>query len=117
MNPIDKIYSNQVGISFFWKRETHVSIPRVQLVFREIGFLLSINELKDFSDSCITTKETQCCDECVDPQNCRSLLLRTPSEKIDLAVNREELDQIHELINGTIFRVELKNWVKNLCFN
>ncbi len=117
MNPIDKIYSNQVGISFFWKRETKVTMPRVQLVFRDIGFLLTLNELKDFSDSCISTKETQCCNECMDTQNCRSLLLRTPSEKIDLAVNREELDQIHELINGTIFRVELKNWVKNVSLN
>ncbi|GAA4273678.1 hypothetical protein U6A24_18090 [Aquimarina gracilis] len=117
MNPIDKIYSNQVGISFFWKRETKVTMPRVQLVFRDIGFLLTLNELKDFSDSCISTKETQCCNECMDAQNCRSLLLRTPSEKIDLAVNREELDQIHELINGTIFRVELKSWIKNLGLN
>ncbi len=117
MNPIDKIYSNQVGISFFWKRETNVPMPRVQLVFRDIGFLLTLNELKDFSNACIDTKQTQCCSDCMNAQNCRSLLLRTPSEKIDLAVNREELDQIHELINGTIFRVELKNWVKNLSLN
>lgn len=117
MNAIDKIYSNEMGISFFWKREIPTSIPKVQLVFRDIGFLLSLNELKDFSDSCITTIQSQCCAECQDARDCRSLLLRTPSEKIDLAVSREELQQIHELINGTIFRIELKNWVNNYSRN
>ncbi|MBP2831208.1 hypothetical protein J8281_03325 [Aquimarina sp. U1-2] len=117
MNPIDKIYSNQMGISFFWKKEMYASVPRVQLVFRDIGFLLTLNELKDFSELCRTTQETQCCDDCIDAQHCRSLLLRTPSEKIDLAVNKTELIQIHELINGTIFRIELKNWIKNASLN
>ncbi len=117
MNAIDKIYSNTVGISFFWKKEANVLMPRVQLVFRDIGFLLTLNELKDFSDSCTTTRQSQCCNECKDPQNCRSLLLRTPSDKVDLAISKDELDQIHELINGTIFRVELKNWIKNVSLN
>ncbi len=117
MNAIDKIYSNEMGISFFWKKEMHTSMPRVQLVFRDIGFLLTLNELKDFSDSCTTTIQSACCSECKDPQHCKSLLLRTPSDKIDLAVNREEIHQIQELINGTIFRIELKLWVKNLSLN
>lgn len=117
MNAIDKIYSNELGISFFWKEEKHVSMAKVQLVFRDIGFLLTLNELKDFSNSCTTTIESQCCNQCQSPQNCRSLLLRTPSDKIDLAVNREELHQIQELINGTIYRVELQNWLKNLPLN
>ncbi|MBQ4819902.1 hypothetical protein [Aquimarina sp. MMG016] len=117
MNAIDKIYSNQMGISFFWKKEEKISMPKVQLVFRDIGFLLTLNELKDFSDSCTITKESQCCGQCTTPQNCRSLLLRTPSDKIDIAVNLDELQQIHELINGTIFRVELKNWIKNVSLN
>jgi len=117
MDPINKIYSNQVGISFFWKKETNKLLPHVQMVFRDIGFLLTLNELKDFSHFCLQTKQTQCNNECKDPQHCKSLLLRTPSEKIDLAVNQEELDQIHELINGTIFRVELKNWIKTEGLN
>ncbi len=117
MNAIDKIYSNQMGISFFWKRETQTDMPKVQLVFRDIGFLLSLNELKDFSDSCMTTMQSQCCAECQDIGNCRSLLLRTPSEKIDLAVSKDEVQQIHELINGTIFRIELKHWIKNCSQN
>ncbi|WP_109302164.1 hypothetical protein [Aquimarina sp. AU474] len=117
MNAIDKIYSNEMGISFFWKKEMNMAMPRVQLVFRDIGFLLTLNELKDFSDACSTTIQSHCCKECQDPQHCKSLLLRTPSDKIDLAVNREEIHQIQELINGTIFRIELKLWVKELSLN
>jgi hypothetical protein len=117
MNAIDKIYSNELGISFFWKQEKHISTPKVQLVFRDIGFLLTLNELKDFSNSCTTTIESQCCSQCKNSQQCRSLLLRTPSDKIDLAVSREEVHQIQELIKGTIFRVELQDWVKNLSLN
>ncbi len=117
MNAIDKIYSNEIGISFFWKRETYTKMPKVQLVFRDIGFLLTLSELKDFSDLCVVTKQSQCCADCKDPKNCRSLLLRTPSEKIDLAVSRDELDQIQELINETILKVELQHWVRELCLN
>ncbi|TSE06406.1 hypothetical protein [Aquimarina algiphila] len=117
MSAIDKIYSNELGISFFWKQENHISIPRVQLVFKDIGFLLSLNELKDFSSACITTLQSQCCSQCKDTQHCRSLLLNTPSDKIDLAVNKEELLQIQELINGTIYKVELQNWMNNLPLN
>ncbi|WP_147406094.1 hypothetical protein [Aquimarina sp. BL5] len=118
MNAIDKIYSNKVGISFFWKKQQQlVTTPKIQLVFRDIGFLLTLNELKDFSDACRITEQSQCCDQCVDHQNCRSLLLRTPSEKIDLAISKDELEQVQELINGTIFRVELQHWVTNSGLN
>ncbi|WP_157766133.1 hypothetical protein [Aquimarina aggregata] len=116
MNAIDKIFSNQLGISFFWKKEEVSITPRIQLVFKDIGFLLSVNELKDFSNACTIALQTQCA-ACKTPKTCRSLLLKTPSDKIDLAVNKEELDQIKELINETIFRVELKNWMRNLCLN
>lgn len=117
MNAIDKIYSNTLGISFFWKKEQQQPTPKIQLVFRDIGFLLTLNELKDFSNSCQLTKQTQCCDHCKDSMNCRSLLLRSPSEKIDLAVSRNELQQIEELINGTIFRVELQHWLTHVSAN
>lgn len=117
MSAIDKIYSNELGISFFWKQEKHVLRLRVQLVFKDIGFLLSLNELKDFSGTCTTTLQTQCCSLCKDTQHCNFLLLRTPSDKIDIAVNKKELLQIQELINGTIYKIELQNWMNNLPLN
>ncbi|WP_299604746.1 hypothetical protein [uncultured Aquimarina sp.] len=117
MSAIDKIYSNKVGISFFWKKQQPKEKPKIQLVFRDIGFLLTLNELKDFSDACSITEQSQCCSQCASHHNCRSLLLRTPSDKIDLAVSKEELEQIQELINGTIFRIELQQWVTTTGLN
>ncbi len=117
MNAIDKIYSNKIGISFFWKNKQGNSTPKVQLVFKEIGFLLTLNELKDFSTSCMHTIDSQCCNQCVNSPHCKSLLLRTPSEKIDLAVSKTETYQIYELINATIFKIELEHWIKNVSFN
>ncbi|GAA3518988.1 hypothetical protein GCM10022393_36440 [Aquimarina addita] len=117
MDAINKIYSNEVGISFFWKKEEHMETRRVQMVFRDIGFLLTLHELKEFSKGCTNAKASYNCNQCADHQHCRSLLLRTPSEKIDLAVSIDELDQLQELINTTVFRVSLKNWVQNLCLN
>ncbi|MFD2563393.1 hypothetical protein [Aquimarina rubra] len=117
MSAIDKIYSNKVGISFFWKQQKPMGSPKVQLVFRDIGFLLTLNELKDFSDACRITEQSQCCNQCSDHQNCRSLLLRTPSDKIDLAISKDELELVQELINGTIFRVELQHWVTTSGLN
>ncbi|WP_025743665.1 hypothetical protein [Aquimarina pacifica] len=117
MNAIDKIYSNELGISFYWKQEKKDKIPRIQVVFRDVGFLLTLNELKDFSDACLVTIRTQGCGQCAQSKHCRSLLLRTPSDKVDMAVSRQELDQIQELIVGTIFRIELNYWVKNVSFN
>ncbi|MEW7277565.1 hypothetical protein ABW636_03115 [Aquimarina sp. 2201CG1-2-11] len=117
MNDIDKIYSNKIGISFFWKQEKEKTERKVQVVFKEIGFLLTVNELKDFSEFCIHTIKSQCCNLCPRMQHCKSLLLRTPSDKIDLAVSKNELFQIHELLNATIFKVELATWVKNISLN
>ncbi len=117
MNAIDRIYSNEVGISFFWKKENNTMLPKIQVVFKDTGFLLTVNELKDFSEACRIAKETQCCGQCSMHKTCRSLLLRTPSDKIDIAVSKEELEQIHELITGTIFKLELKHWIMSSSLN
>ncbi len=117
MNGIDKIYSNSLGMSFYWKNEQHAVLPKIQVVFKDVGFLLTINELKDFSNTCMVTIRTSCCTDCKGKEQCKSLLLRTPSDKIDLAVNRIELSKIHDLLCETIFKVELHRWVKNLSMN
>ncbi len=117
MSSIDKIYANDFGISFYWRKKGNVAENKVQLIFRDTGFLLTLSELKDFSKSCAATLTSINCKDCIYKSSCKSLLLRTPSEKIDLAVNHNELLQINELIKGTIFNVELKHWIKNLCAN
>jgi len=120
MSSFTKIYHNTIGISFYWKKkDPSTSTPKIQLVFRDIGFLLTLEELKDFSHACAITTESQVtgCPQCKTANSCRTLLLRTPSSKIDLAVSPDELIHISELINRTIFKVELNDWITMLSFN
>ncbi|WP_378186175.1 hypothetical protein ACE939_13765 [Aquimarina sp. W85] len=117
MSTIDKIYSNSIGMSFYWKEKLETSLPKIQIVFCNTGFLLSFYELKDFATFCHDSMKTAPCASCDKKNKCRNLLLRTPSDKIDLAVNREELQQIERLINETIFRIEKRRWITSPCPN
>lgn len=116
MHDIHKIYSNEIGISFFWKQDISHRSPRVQLVFRDMGFLLTIPELKEFLVHCETTHQSQCCTSC-ENKNCRSLLLKTPSTRIDLAVSQQELEYIQQLIQQTILKAELRELIRNVSKN
>ena len=119
MSAIEKIYANDIGISFFWKNQTNQSFDnrKVQVIFRDTGFLLNLYELKMFSKHCTQALATNNCAHCQHHKNCRNLLLRTPSDKIDLAVSSVELEQIQSLLNQTIFKVELKQWLESICLN
>lgn len=119
MNTIEKIYANDIGISFFWKNQTNQSLDnrKVQVIFRDTGFLLNLDELRMFSEHCVQASKTNSCANCQHHKNCRNLLLRTPSDKIDLAVSSVELAQIKSLLNQTILKVELKHWLESFCLN
>ncbi len=113
MNELEIIYQNEFGISFYWKNRTE----KIQVVFREIGFHLNIYELKNFRGKVIASLAQNCCQNCQTSQTCRSLLLKTPSENIDLAVNREELTLLNDLLGTTIHKLELQDYLNNMCWN
>ena len=48
MRDLEQIYHNNFGISFYWKKESGTILDKVQLVFRETGFYLTIAELNQF---------------------------------------------------------------------
>ncbi len=108
MEDIQLVYRNSFGLAFYWKNRDE----KVQVVFRNTGFYLNLEELKEFRQLVIQSLQEACCNNCTQNKRCRSLLLKTPSEKIDLAVNREELAQIKELLNGAIFKVEQSEFLK-----
>ena len=117
MNAIDKIYGNEIGVAFYWKNEYQKKSNKIQLILKDMGFLLSIDELKKFSYACTIAKDSKHC-SCNDISgSCNTLLLRTPSQNVDLAVTKVELNYIETLINHTIFEVELKGWIKNMPLN
>ena len=116
MNDIHKIYSNTIGITFYWKKNTSTEKTKIQLVFKDIGFLVTLEELQEFLEHCNITFQSQCCHQCTN-RDCRSLLLKTISSNIDLAVSQNELEEIKDLIQQTIIKTAIQDWVENLCLN
>ncbi|MBW2961625.1 hypothetical protein [Mesonia aestuariivivens] len=109
---ISILFKNEFGISFHWKGKK----GKIQVIFRETGFLLTLEEIKSFQKKVLNVEAQQCCENCHQSRNCKSLLLKTPSEKIDLAVSLDELDFINELLGATIFKLELQQYLE-LCAN
>lgn len=110
MKYIDIIYRSDYGIAFYWKEKRESGGKLAQIVFREMGFYLTLDEIKSFAYSVQYGLQQPCCEQC-DTRNCRSLLLKTPSSKVDLAVSREELFQIQDLLDKTIIRMETQQYM------
>ncbi|RZJ66884.1 MAG: hypothetical protein EOO50_08335 [Flavobacterium sp.] len=111
MRQIEPIYVNDHGTSFYWKQSDGIVTDKVQLVFKETGFYFSEEELETFArlieDSC--RKNT--CDGCAMRHECVKFLLKTPVSQIDLAVSMYELNGIKDLVQGTLFRMQLQKFV------
>ncbi|GAA3776332.1 hypothetical protein GCM10022271_05590 [Corallibacter vietnamensis] len=116
-NDIYKIYHNSFGISFQWMHsESKKRHKKIQIVFRNMGFYLSKNEIKEFYNCIYHAKQSQPCSCCKDCDS-RNILVRTPSDKVDIALNTEELTQVEDLIKGTLFQLDLDNYLHSLCKN
>ena len=110
------IYNNEYGVSFQWKRNNAKDIMKVQIVFRDTGMLLSKEELVQFSKNIkYTVANKSLCNDCVNNDSCRALLIDSPAPQITFAVNVKELDGIHDLVAGTLFQMNLNNFLDELC--
>lgn len=116
MQDIYPIYQNNYGIAFQWKRNSVKDILKVQIVFRDTGLLLSKEELTQFSKNIKYTKENNSlCNDCVNNESCRALLIDSPAPQITFAVNVKELNGVHDLVEGTLFQMNLDNYLGGLC--
>ncbi|WP_324024881.1 hypothetical protein QSV08_16870 [Maribacter sp. BPC-D8] len=117
MNDIHPIYQNDFGIAFQWKREKPNEANKVQVIFRDIGLLLTKSELRHFSKCIADTVENgkdTICGDCKTKDSCRSLLLNTPAHQITFAVSYQEAIEVRDLINGTMFKLELDSYFGEL---
>jgi hypothetical protein len=117
MSDIHKIYHNTIGIAFQWKQDVDKNNHKFQVIFRDTGFYLTVQEIENFSKFVKQAVERGCCKDCKTKRNCRSILLKTPSTTVDLAVSEEELQSISDLIEGTLFQIKLDDYLKNVCRN
>ncbi len=112
MKEIEQIYCNDFGMSFYWKAQKPILNDKVQLVFKETGFYFSVAELQNFvcliDDSAL---KNSCCHDCEIKNHCAKFLLKTPCVQIDLAVTMKELDAIKDLVHGTLFKINLEDYV------
>lgn len=108
MQDIKPIYYNQFGIAFKWKSNIAKDISKVQMVFRDTGFLLTKDELQQFSKNIKCSLDNAfLCSDCADNETCKALLLETPAHQVSLAMSKEELLAIDDLVAGTLFELSL----------
>lgn len=109
---MNQIYSNDFGMAFYWNRKEQADSRKIQLVFKETGFHLTLPELENFALLIVESlSRTVCCADCKAKLNCSRFLLQTPAKQIDLAVSISELEGIQDLVNGTIFKVKLQKYI------
>lgn len=117
MREIEQIYFNEFGVAFHWKKDNKVMTDKVQLVFKETGFYFSYDEVRAFSQIIEDTCKEMHCGDCCHKAHCHKFLLRTPLQQIDLAVTRSEIEQLKDLIEGTIFNMDLCAYINKVCRN
>jgi len=113
MDSIYKIYENNIGIAFQWRKGATLT----QVIFRDTGFHLSFQEIETFIDKVKISYEKNNCSDCKFGNNCRSMLLQTPINKVSIAVSMNELKQIEDLLKGVLFQLKLNNYLHTLCKN
>lgn len=117
MREIEQIYFNDFGVAFHWKRDNRVLTEKVQIIFKETGFYLSLHEIRAFAQLIENTCEEMDCSGCCHQASCYKYLLKTPFQQIDLAVSKSELLQIKDLVEGTLFTMDLYDYINNVCKN
>jgi len=110
MKDIHTIYYNNFGIAFQWKRNTGKDIHRIQLVFNETGLFLTPKELTAFQQNIqFSLKNRTTCSDCKSKNTCRSLLLETPIPQLSFAVSTNDLKNLQNLVEGTLFNLGVNN--------
>lgn len=115
MQDIHPIYHNNFGVAFQWKRNTVKDIMKVQVVFRDTGLLLTKEELLQFSKNIrFTRMHSSLCADCAENELCKALLVDSPASQITFAMNLEELDAVEDLVEGTLFQLDLDNYLNKV---
>lgn len=116
MKDIAQVYHNDFGVAFYWKKNEEVVTKRVQLVFRQTGFYLTPAQLVEFSGKIAECEGSNCCN-CSLKGRCHRFLLKTPVPEVDLAINYDEYLEIKDLVEGTLFKINLLEYLGGAGLN
>lgn len=115
MEDINTLYYNTFGIAFQWKRTAARDYRKIQLVFKNIGLFLTSEELVQFGNHLNTVfRHPLKCEDCKTGSKCNSFLVSTPAAQVSLALSYEELEEAKDLIDGTLFQLQLSGMLKDL---
>lgn len=117
MREIEQIYYNDFGVAFHWKKNNVVLKNKVQIVFKETGFYFSLKEIKQFNHIIDNACRKLDCGTCSQREKCHKFLLKTPLSEIDLAVSEDELLHIKDLMEGTLFTLEMLDYINSIGRN
>ncbi|WP_431243251.1 hypothetical protein ACQ9BO_00640 [Flavobacterium sp. P21] len=112
MKDIEQIYRNDFGISFYWKEGNEIVSDKIQLLFKQMGFYFSIQELNEFHDlieDCVTDHNDS--DRYSTKRVFDKFLLKTPYVALDLEISPIELNSIRDLVDGSLFRLNLNEYI------
>lgn len=112
MKDIEQIYRNNFGISFYWKEGNEIIADKIQLLFKQMGFYFSIQELNEFHDlieNCVTDHNGY--DTSGVKRVFNKFLLKTPYVALDLEISPVELNSIKDLVEGSLFRLNLNEYI------
>lgn len=113
MEEIDVLYYNSLGITFNWKECSLKDKTKIQLIFRNTGLSLTLKQLRDFSKKIDTSLENPLvCSKCKEKNNCKSILLESCIDELTFSMSLEELNKIEDLVKGTLFQINLNNYLK-----
>lgn len=113
MEEVTILYQNNIGVAFHWDKYEISNSKKIQLIFRNTGLILDYYQLFLFSKQVKTIIDNpKFCENCENKNTCNSLLLNTPLTGLKFAMSLNELNEMHDLIIGVIFQLDLKSILK-----
>ncbi len=118
MEQVTIIYQNNIGVALNSIDPIDSDLKKAQLIFRNTGLTLDYYQLFLFSKQLKSKIDNpRICHKCDNIKTCQTILLETPLEELKFAMSLDELNQMHDLIIGTIFQLDLKSILKYFKIN
>ncbi|WP_179338394.1 DUF6686 family protein [Winogradskyella ludwigii] len=118
MNDIYKLYHNDFGIAFKWKNSPIKNTKKIQIVFGNTGLNLTNRQLTRLLKYITKILDNlELCEECKSDNSIKAILLETPSGMVSFAMSYIEINQMVDLLKGTIFQIEMDILLKKNKLN
>ncbi len=106
-------------MSYLWN--SNYSIEEEDQVFQlkifDISLEITFWDLKDFLSAISQTKMQCTCNKCNSLSRCKAIQFTQQYSELKIKVNAIELKAIRNLVQGTLFKIELNTILEDLSIN